>query len=314
MPKHGPLISKEKLRCLIMTIMLMVFFSCNLYGKDKNMDNNKNTRHLLETAANSQEELPSRIRVLDELAATSDPAVNVELKKLFNRTKPEPVPMKNWDPVAAERVVDLHIVKALYILGDDSELDRLVTLIRQAGYILTGQDDELNNATSVILSIGRVELIRQLTMMTSDNELRAVKNAVIILNQLDLPHAPVGGEVTSVFQPPTQEFTFEIYTLKQELETLTELSKGQIVMSGGTKSFLISNDYDRGAVKRENITLSEIIEQDLSILDFDYYVTGKTVVICTHNEAGQRWRDWWQKYGRRLAYYKESSRFIITQP
>lgn len=278
------------------------------------MDNNKNTQHLLKTAANSQEELPSRIRALDELASTGDPAVSVELKRLFNRIKPEPIPIKNWDPVAAERVVDLHIVKALHILGDDSELHRLAPLIRQAGYVLTGPDDELNNATSVIRSIGHVELIRQLAMMTNDHELQAVKNAVIILNQLDLPQAPVGGKVTSVFQLPDKEFSFEINTLKQELETLTDLSKGQIVLSGGTKNFLVSNDYERGPVKRENTTLSEIIEQDLSILDFDYYVTGKNVVICTHYEAGQRWQDWWQKNGRRLTYAKASSRFIITQP
>ncbi len=313
MPKHGSYILKGMLRCLIMTIIITALFSCNKdCRKDKNMNNLQNKLHLLETVANSQEELPSRILAIKELGASGDLEVSGELKKLLNRIRPEPILMKNWDPIAVERVVDLHIIEALHVLGDDSELGRVPVIIRQAGDILLGPDNELRNAASVILSIGRVELIQQLAMMASENELQSVKNAVIILNQLDLPQAPVGGEVSSVLQSPSKEFTFEIRTLKQELEALTRLSQNQIQLSNGVKEFLVSNDYERGEVRRENVTLVEIVEQDLPMLDFNYYVKNEKVTVCTHKEAGQQWRDWWHKFGKMLTYNKEQSRFELT--
>ena len=59
----------------------------------------------------------------------------------------------NWDPVAAERVVDLYVILALYRSGDASLLPEIATLVAQAGRILTGPDDELRNAAKVIHAV-----------------------------------------------------------------------------------------------------------------------------------------------------------------
>lgn len=307
------LVDKKKLKVVIFMLVFCPICACRQEsGRNNNMEDNER-QQLLGIIGNSEQELPSRMQAIEQIALSRDTSASNELKKLLNRPRPEPEPLLlNWDPVAAERVVDLHIVEALHVLGDDSELGRIPALVRQAGDILIGSDNELHNAASVILRIGRVELIQQLVVLTGESNLQVVSNAVRTLNQLDLPQSPMGGEVSSVFATPDKKFTFEIQTLKQELETLAELSEGQIRLSTGTREFLESNDYDRGAVRREHVTLAEIVEQDFPILEFDYYIKNKTVVVCTHKEAGQRWQNWWQKYGKMLMYNKEHSRFELT--
>ena len=302
------------LRRIVVLIVFTALVGGNIScGKGKNMGNNTDAQELLKTAATQKEDLATRIRALDELAAMGDAGMCENLKRLLNRAKPHPIPIKNWDPVAAERVIDLHIVKALCLLGDNSELYRLPVLVGEAGDILLGPEDELANAASVILGIGQVEPVHQLVIMTRESAPQVVKNAVNVLKRLDLPHAPLGGEVSPVLGPAGGAYSFEIATLKQELETLVHLSKGRIVLSDGVKNYLLSNDYERGPVKRVDTLLAQIVEQDLALLDFDYFVADdNTVIVCTHEEAGRRWRDWWQKYGGRLKYSKKEARFVLS--
>lgn len=273
--------------------------------------NARNQQQLLQTAGDPTKELPDRLNSLRQLDLSQNPPLVASLKRLLGRPRP-PLEQRpeNWDPQAAERVVDLHIVEALHKLGDDSELNRIAPLVKQAGDILQGPDNELFNAASVIQSIGRTEPIAALIGLTSDKDARVVRNAVRTLDQLKLPEPPVGQSI--VWGPHLYEkITFTIHTLKEELEALVDLGRGAIALSPGVKEFLVRNDYDRGSVTRENVLLSEIIERDLSILEFDYFVEGDHVTICTYGEAGARWQNWWKRYGPELDFQKEKSLFFL---
>jgi hypothetical protein len=296
----------------VLAIMFMTTCQTSEEHNNKGLDmNNKTKLQLLDIAGNFQKELPVRIRALQDLALIGDSTVINSIKEFLNRAKPGPEQAAlNWDPLAAERVIDLHVVETLYKLGDESELSRVGLIVKSAGRILQGPDDELRHATQVILTIGRVEPIQQLIELTVENDLQAVSNADRTLDQLNLPQSPVGSSVSSIAHL-SEEHTFEIHALKQEIDTVVRLSQGSISISPGVKAFLASHDYERGLVKRENVTLAEFIEQDLLILDFQYFVQDGVVTICTYKEAGQRWQNWWQKYSEKLSYQKEKSKFII---
>jgi len=282
-------------------------------GKDRTTDAEKAPLKLLETAANTQEELPTRLGALDELARMHDKELTVELKKLFGRPRPESIPTKNWDPMAAERIVDANIVRALFLLGDDSQLYRLPVLLRGAGATgsLDGPVDELENVIVAILRIGRVEPIQSVIDLTRDPSPQAIRNAVTVLKGLHLPSPPVDGDLPSALRRSGKRFTFETTTLKHALEKIAALSHGSIVLSPGTTSFLGTNDYDQGEVRWDDVGLAEILEEDLAALDFSYYIADRTVVICTLSEAGQRWRNWWATFGTKLVYDKDSAHFRL---
>jgi hypothetical protein len=278
------------------------------------MDAAKAPLKLFETAANTREALPTRLGALDKLAAMHDKEFVVELKKLLGRPRPESIPTKNWDPMAAERIVDVNIVRALFLLGDDSQLYRLPVLLRGAGATgsLDGPVDELENATAAILRIGRVEPIQSVIDLTRDPSPQAIRNAVTVLKGLHLPSPPVDGDLPAALRRSGKRFTFETTTLKHALEKIAALSHGSIVLSPGTTSFLGTNDYDQGEVRWDDVGLAEILEEDLAALDFSYYIADKTVVICTQSEAGQRWRNWWATFGTKLVYDKDSVHFRLT--
>jgi len=164
----------------------------------------------------------------------------------------------------------------------------------------------LRTAVSVIRTIDRPEPINALITLASDNDPQAVRNAVRTLDQLNLPEPPVHQSVASV-SITTEKLTFTIHTLKEEMETLVSLSHGVIVLSLGVNLFLVKNNYERGKVRRENVTLCDIIEKDLSELEFDYFIEGNHVVICTYSEAGERWRNWSNNHS-------ESERVPIGSP
>lgn len=277
------------------------------------MDAAKAPLKLFETAANTREDLPARLGALDELAAMHDKELVVELKKLLGRPRPESLPTKNWDPMAAERIVDVNIVRALFLLGDDSQLYRLPLLVRGAGATgsLDGPVDELENATAAILRIGRVELVQGVIALTRDPSPQAIRNAVEVLKGLHLPSPPVDGDLPAALRRSGKRFTFKTTTLKHALEKIAALSHGSIVLSPGTTSFLGTNDYDQGEVRWDDVGLAEILEEDLAALDFSYYIADRTVVICTLSEAGQRWRNWWATFGTKLVYDKDSAHFRL---
>jgi hypothetical protein len=276
--------------------------------REKNM-NDEARIQLLQTVGNSKAEMSVRLTALENLVSSPGPTTAVDLVSLFNRARPGAENIKGWDPAGAERVVDLHIVAALHRLGRDSELGRIGVLVRQAGRVLLGPEDELRNAAGVILAIGRTEPVADLVALTSDPDQRAVRNAVRTLDQLKLPDVPVRQGTANV-PGIDKRVTFTIRRLRQELEAIASQSAGVIVLSEQVKSPSL-RDYDRGEVRRENVALSEIIEKDLPDLDFDYFVQNGRVVICTYAEAGARWRAWWQANASKLQYQRERSLFVL---
>jgi hypothetical protein len=278
-------------------------------SRRKKQMNDEARIQLLQTVGNSHAELAVRLRALENLVSSPGPSTALDLSNLFNRARPGDEHIKGWDPAGAERVVDLHVIAALHRLGRDSELGRIAVLVRQAGRVLLGPEDELHNAAEVILAIGRTEPIGDLIGLTSVADERVVRNAVRTLDQLKLPSTPVRQGIADV-PGIDKKVTFTIRRLRQELEAIASQSAGAIVLSEQVKSPSL-RDYDRGDVRRENIALSEIIEMDLPELDFDYFVENGRVVICTYAEAGARWRTWWQANASKLQYVPERSLFVL---
>jgi hypothetical protein len=264
------------------------------------MMNENDKAALLHIAASSERELPLRIRALQDLGASGDPALVVELKKLLDRSRPGPAPLAfNYDPEATERVVDLHVIEALHRLGDDAEAQRIVPLVARAGGVLQGLDDELRNAAAVIAAIGRVDVIGGLVGLAATADPAAARNAGVVLDRLALPDPPVRQPV-SALASLSRAVSFTIHRFKEELETLEALSRGAISLSPGTMQFIVAHDYDRGMVRREGRTLASIVTDDLRVLDLEYFVVDQQVVVCTYSEAGERWQAWWHDHGKDL--------------
>jgi hypothetical protein len=264
--------------------------------------NGQDVQALLAAAGDSQQELPKRIRALQELAGMQRQDLTPQLLELWKRSRPAAGPKPiNWDPEAAERVVDLYIILALAKAGDVSLLPKISSLVAQAGTVLQGPDSELGNAAKVIRSIGQLEPISDLVGLAGDVHPEVVANAVRTLQLLDLPAPPSGGplsEVSGLAKP----VSFTIHRLKEELETIARLSNGRIVLSEGTKTWISQHDYDRGEVRRQDMSLAHVVTQQIDMLDLTYEVTDGAVIICTFKEAGTRWQQRWPVYSQGLTY------------
>jgi hypothetical protein len=257
-------------------------------------------RHLQSIAREPNNELPDRIRALEDLARVGNQELVPSLLELWKRPKPTPPPYKpvNWDPASAERVVDLYVILALYKSGDASLLPEIGTRVAQAGRVLRGPDDERNNAAKVIHAIGRPEVVFQLITLAAGNKPEAVANAVRTLQLLDLPTPASGGPV-SAFSELAAPVSFTIHRLREEIETIAHLSNGRITLSDGVREHIAAHDFSRGEVKRQD-SLAEILTRQLDILDLTYAVTPQGVVIITFREAGARWQPWWRDQANTL--------------
>jgi len=179
-------------------------------------------------ARDSRNDLPARIRAIEDLSRLAGRDAVAPLDELWRRPRPAPNPtLVNWDPVAAERVVDLYIILALYKSGDPSRLAEIAPRVGQAGRILQGPDDELRNAAKVVRAIGRPEVIQQLIALAQKNNPKATANAVRTLQLLNLPSPPTGGPVNA-FPELNSPVSFTIHRLGEELETIARLSAGRM--------------------------------------------------------------------------------------
>src|SRR5258705_11903348 len=140
----------------------------------------------IQVAANPKASLPDRVKSLQSLSAGKDPALAMKLKELLGRPRGNDRPGVNFDPAAAERLVDLQAIAALHRAGDDSEVPRIAKLVAQAGDVLKGADDERRNAAAVIREIGKGEPIADLTRLAGDKDAKAVRNAVLTVPLLYL--------------------------------------------------------------------------------------------------------------------------------
>lgn len=245
-------------------------------------------------AGDSDEELGRRIDALRGLAGVGDEELRPRLLELWRRPRPaSEESMVDWDPVAAERVVDQYLVLATYKSGDDSLLPELIRLVGEAGEVLEGPAGELENAAKVSRAIGRPEIVRDLTKLAGTSA-----NAVRVLQLIGLPEPATGGPIS--FPELEKPVSFTIRDLREEIEQIETLSEGKIALSPGVRVFLAEKSYDRGEVLREDRTLASVLVDDLDMLDFAYAATSRGVVICTFAEAGERWGQWWSEHAAGL--------------
>jgi len=251
------------------------------------------------TAGDSDQELTRRIEALEGLARFGDEDLQPRLRELWSRRKPASEEDEvDWDPAAAERVVDQYTVLAAYKSGDVSLLPELARLVGEAGQVLEGPLGELESAAKVTRAIGRPEPVRSLTELAAASDARVAANAVRVLQLIGLPEPATGGPIS--FPELDKPVSFTIRNLREEIEQLESLAEGKIALTPGVGAFLADSSYDRGEVKREDRTLASVLGDDLDMLDFAYAVTSRGVVICTFQEAGARWRQWWAEHAAQL--------------
>lgn len=250
------------------------------------------------TAADSDAELVRRIEALEGLARIGGEELQPRLRELWRRRKPVSAEEIDWDPAAAERVVDQYIVLAAYKCGDASLLPELSRLVGEAEQVLEGPLGELESAAKVTRAIGRPEPVRSLTELATASDPQAGANAVRVLQLIGMPEPATGGPVS--FPELDKPVSFTIRNLREEIERIESLSEGKVALTAGVKAFLAEKSYDRGEVQREDRTLASVLSDDLDMLDFAYAVTSRGVVICTFEEAGARWRQWWAEHAAQL--------------
>lgn len=263
--------------------------------------NDESRLQLLRSVSNSRVELAVRLRSLRDLAADPGPSTSIDLKKVLYRSRPGEEPIKGWDPAGAERVVDLQLVAVLHQLGDDSELGRIGMLVQQAGNVLQGPENELENAAQVVRAIGKLEVVGELVNLAQSSKPKGVANAVRALQLLRLPSPPSDGEVAGL-PALASPVTFTIHSLSEELNTIVNLSNGRVILSPGASIQVTTRDYDRGEVKRERRSIADIISHDMDMLDLTYVVTSRGVLICTFYEAAERWAERWPSYRTQLEW------------
>jgi hypothetical protein len=265
----------------------------------------------LSTARNPERALRDRIQALEQLARLGNRGLVPRLRELYQRPKtPTGIKTLDWDPEAAERVVDLYVILALYRSGDPSLSPQIIALVREAGKILQGPENELLNAAKVICATGSLRLIQELVALGDNREPGTVANAVRTLQMLDLPSPPTGGAVVG-FPELVSPVTFTIHRLGEELETIAQLSKGRILLSPGVQETIRAHDQNRGEVTRRNSNLADILTMEIDVLGFTYAVTQRGVVICTFREAGARWGQEWPAYSKNLVWDPATQRWHL---
>ena len=289
----------------------LLAFGGSIDAKAQKRDNSMNQqtmRACLATARDSNRELSARIQALEQLAGEHDPSFAGLLRELWSRPLPPFTDRpKNWDPEAAERVVNLYVILALHNSGDSSLLPQIAFLVGHAGDVLDGPYSERKNAAKVIREIGRPEPIQDLVALAGQPG--AAPNAIRTLQLLDLPEPPTGGPVNAVPELNTP-LAITIRRLRQELETVESHSNGRITLSPGVRETMVRQDYDRGEVHRQT-TFSDFLTKDLDSLNFTYAVAPRSIIICTFQEAASRWQQQWPAYSKRLLYNSAAKRWRL---
>jgi hypothetical protein len=262
----------------------------------------------LRIAADSRQGLSERVTAIQRIGGSGDDCV-AELRALLARPRPGPEQRTvNWDPAAAERDIDLHVVAALHQLGDDSELGRIPRLIADAT-VSQGEADEAEHAAAAVSAIGQPRLVGEVIALCAAAQAPAARNAVRVLERLALPRPATRGPLAGV--PCLDEpQSFDIHTAREEIEAFAQRSHGSIVVSPGVRAWLAAHDYDRGPVHREKVSLAWLIQHTLERLGFDYALEDHRVVLCTFAEAAERWRAWWRLHGGALTFEHARGYFV----
>ncbi|WP_131368714.1 hypothetical protein [Chryseobacterium luteum] len=279
----------------ILILIALVFNLTSCLSQDinnKNMD--INNTELFKTVLNVRVGLFKRLKAINQLDLSNSKEIVNELIKILNRQKTDPIPdLIDSDPVADERIIDLHIIGLLNKLKNTTENSRISVLVSKAIPFIREYDDERKIDAKIIKSINNKEVFSNIISLTRINDPVIIENAVVVLNNLKFPNAPVSGDV-SFMLPPTR-FKFKFSYLKDEMDLYVNKSEGKIQLSEGVKKFVESNNIQRANdnefVEYES-SLIEVLEKNISDI-FDYYIEGNKIIICTHIESAKKWQNWW---------------------
>lgn len=278
---------------LIIVMTFLCLISC--FGQDVKK-NNMDNKDLIELILNTQNDLHSRIKAINDIDLSGEKKELIaELKKLLSREKTTSQQTMDWDPAAEERVVDIHIIGKLNQLNDDSENRRISEIVANAVPYIREFGDERKEDARVIQTIHQKEVYVMIVNLTQSKNPKIAENAVVILNHSGFPNAPVGGNIEGIF--PTTIFTFKYSQLKDEMDSYIHASGGKIELSEGVKKYISDNNTqlaNDGELITIESTLSDAIEKNVNST-FNYYVENNKLIVCTYREASKRWLDWWSK-------------------
>lgn len=263
-------------------------------------------------ASNPSAEFSKRIAAVDALGASGSPSAIPLLQSLLGRSVAD-VPTKNWDPVAAQRVVALHAIAALHRLGNDSELSRVASLVADAGQVLQGPYDERRSATATIAIMGSVSVVRDLVAVLQNGSSTATANVIEVLDTLHLPQAPARQDLGNIHGAKAT-VTGVTQSLDDLLKLVISAAHGSVRLSPGVERMVASGASPIGRSEHDEAEVAWMLQRFFPSIELDYYIEGKNVVICTFAESAERWRDWWSRHGGRLSYSPERQAFVLTAP
>lgn len=259
-------------------------------------------------ASDTSAALNDRIAAIEKLG--SEPANIALLKSLFGRTPGAAEAATNWDPAAAQRVIELRAAAAMHRLGDDSELYRIPYVVRSAGRTLLEQEDELQHAANAIAAMGSRETIRDLIAAMQPADPPGASNLIETLNRLQLPEPPVRHDLGDV-AGARLEVTGLCSSVRDLAGLITATAKRSVRVSPGVDEMIRSDPGRMGRTSLQRAPVSLLLQQLLPSVGLEYYVEGVTAVICTIGECAGRWQNWWAQYGAHLIYSAETQKFVL---
>lgn len=292
---------------IIATVIVTGIQCHHTVTQEVNMSENQ-VQELIKIAADAERPLSERLAALREIRNKRRVEAVGALNALFSRPAAgTSIVAENFDPIAAERVVDLHIVWTLCTLDACSRLDIIASHVARAGHGLQGPYDEYRNAAKVILGIGRIEPISDLMGLVNASNAAVSENAVRVLELLDLPFRGSGGPTVPPLSPDMQ-VSLHFKTLQEQLAQIAAQSGGAVQLSPGIKNV---PDYQRGDVRREDVTIQELVEFDVPELGFTYAVGRNSVTVTTYPEVKHLWNEIWNKYKDHLEFNQGTGRFTL---
>jgi hypothetical protein len=264
-------------------------------------------------ASNSSTELSKRIAATAQLGYAVETSATASLKGLLGKKIDASGGSVNWDPSAAQRVVELHAIAALHRRGDDSELGRIPPLVSAAGRVLQGPNDERRNAATVIAAVGSVTVIRDLVMALDKLSGRAANNIVEVLDTLFLPEAPVRQSLEN-FAGAHVEVTGVSASLQDFMNLVISAAKRSVHISQGVEEMIALGSSPMGKTESQKAKMQFLLQSFLPGFGLDYYTVGRRAMICTFAESADRWREWLARYGDRLDHSPITRTFVLRDP
>jgi hypothetical protein len=260
----------------------------------------------------SDQSLPLRDRfdAAQSLGSSGDTEVVEPLKKFLRREHPPDEAYIDYDPRINERLCDISVVEALHNLGDDSQWGSLLDAVAQAGSGLGQQIRETDMAAGVIIKIGSTKLVQQLVTLCEGDQEPVLANAIRTLVAVGLPQPPTHQPV-ELLPGFSDSIDVKPLMLADYFSDIANRSKGALVLTQQVRTLLSEDNYQIADGEDEQVTLGEVLTEDLRIYGLAYYIQDNKAYICSFREAAQRWQDWWRKYGDQLMYQQEQSRFVL---